>query len=384
MTRFHHRSLTFVLALAVSALAACDEGDSAKDGSAEPVAPVVTVVGITSKDVTRTSKFIGTVEPVDDVALIARVEGFLEEVMVKDGSTVKSGQELFRIEPEKFVAAEARATAGVAQAQANLALAEIELERDTKLLASDTIAQSRFDSTIATRDAEVAIVDSKSADLDLAKLDVTYTTIKAPFEGRIGKVDYSVGDLVGPGNGPLATLIRVSPIYVSFSVSERDYIDAVKRLGDPAANNLTRESSPPIRIVLPNGDEFDETGWLVFVDNNVDPTTGTLTLRAQFENESGLLVPGTFVNVEVDAKEAVRELMVPQSAIQRDQRGDFVLLVNAEGMVEVRYVVTGPQVETDLVVSEGLQEGESVIVEGLQRVRPGVPVTTTTASQPEG
>ncbi|MEM7670508.1 MAG: efflux RND transporter periplasmic adaptor subunit, partial [Pseudomonadota bacterium] len=145
-----------------------------------------------------------------------------------------------------------------------------------------------------------------------------------------------------------------------------------------------RQACPPVRINLPNGDEFDEIGWLAFVDNNVDPKTGTITLRAKFDNTAGLLVPGTFVNVEVDSKETSRELVVAQAAVQRDQRGDFVLVVNTEGMVEQRYITTGAQIEADFVVSDGLQEGESVIVEGLQRVRPGVPVKTSAVTEPEG
>lgn len=378
-----HRRLSVLALVSALALAACDDGDEAAEETA-PEPPVVSVAGIATRDIVRTSKFIGTVEPVDDVALIARVEGFLEEVLVKDGSVVTAGDGLFKIEPEKFEAAEARAAAGVAQAEANLALADIELERDTRLLASDTISQSKFDATLANRDAEAAIVQSNQADLEQAQLDVTYTEIHAPFDGRIGKIDYSVGDLVGPSGNALATLIRISPIYVSFSISEREYVDAIKRLGEEAGKQLNPENSPPVRIVLPNGDEFEETGWLAFVDNVVDPKTGSITLRAQFENATGLLVPGTFVNVEVDSKETARELVVPQAAIQRDQRGDFALVVNSEGMVEQRYITTDTQIETDFVVTDGLQEGESVIVEGLQRVRPGVPVRTSQATQPEG
>ncbi len=137
---------------------------------------------------------------------------------------------------------------------------------------------------------------------------------------------------------------------------------------------LNPENSPPIRLRLPNGELFDETGWLVFVDNKIDPATGTIALRAQFDNAHGFLVPGIFVNVELESRKASTRLLVPQAAVQRDQKGDFVLVVGADGLVEQRHITTGQQVETDFVVEDGLQEGESVIVEGLQRVRPGVPV----------
>jgi RND family efflux transporter MFP subunit len=287
---------------------------------------------------------------------------------------------LFRIEPENFAAAQARAVADLEQSEANLALAEIEIERDTKLLASETIAQSRYDATKATRDAEAAIVEAKRADLRQAELNLTYTEIAAPFDGRIGKTHFSVGDVVGPASGPLASLVRVSPVYVGFSLSEGKFFNAMERTDGQARKALNRENSPPVRLRLPNNEVFDETGWLVFVDNRVDPATGTIALRAQFDNARGFLVPGTFVNVEIDSKEAATKLLVPQAAVQRDQKGDFVLVVGADGLVEQRHITTGQQVETDFVVEDGLQEGESVIVEGLQRVRPGVPVKTIGAT----
>jgi membrane fusion protein (multidrug efflux system) len=374
MTTFSRRRGLAIAAALLLGLSACDDTDDKAGDAPKAEPPTVSVAGVASKEIVRTSEFIGSVEAVDDVDLIARVEGFLQETLVEDGASVAAGDLLFRIETENFAAAKARAVADLEQSKANLALAEIEIERDTKLLASDTIAQSRFDATKATRDAEAAIVKAKLADLRQAELNLTYTEIAAPFDGRIGKTAFSVGDVVGPSKGPLASLVRVSPVYVGFSLSEGEYLSAVERLGGDISKALNPENSPPVRLRLPNGEVFDETGWLVFVDNKVDPATGTIALRAQFDNARGFLVPGTFVNVEIDSKEAATKLLVPQAAVQRDQQGDFVLVVGADGLVEQRHIVTGRQVETDFVVEDGLQEGESVIVEGLQRVRPGVPV----------
>lgn len=374
------RHIAGMMAAALLALSACDDAGDKTAGAPKAEPPTVTVAGIASREVVRTSEFIGRVEAVDDVDLIARVEGFLLETLVEDGASVAAGDLLFRIEPENFAAAKARAVADLEQSRANLALAAIEIERDTKLLASDTIAQSRFDATRATRDAQAAIVEAKRADLRQAELNLTYTEIAAPFDGRIGKTRFSVGDVVGPASGPLASLMRISPVYVGFSLSEGEFFNAIERTDGQARKALNRENSPPVRLRLPNGEVFGETGWLVFADNKVDPATGTIALRAQFENARGFLLPGVFVNVEIDSKQAATRLLVPQAAVQRDQRGDFVLVVGADGLVEQRHITTGPQVETDFVVEDGLQEGESVIVEGLQRVRPGVPVKTVGAT----
>jgi len=375
------RHLAVIIAAALLlGLSACDDAPDNKADAAKTEPPTVSVAGVSSKEIVHTSEFIGSVEAVDDVDLIARVEGFLQETLVEDGASIAAGDVLFRIESENFAAAKARAVADLEQSKANLALAEIEIERDTKLLASATIAQSRFDATKATRDAEAAIVEAKRADLRQAELNLTYTEIIAPFDGRIGKTRFSVGDVVGPASGPLASLVRVSPVYVGFSLSEGEFLSAVERLGGDVSKALSPENSPPIRLRLPNGKLFDETGWLVFVDNKIDTATGTIALRAQFDNAHGFLVPGIFVNVEIESKEASTKLLVPQAAVQRDQKGDFVLVVGADGLVEQRHITTGQQVETDFVVEDGLQEGESVIVEGLQRVRPGVPVKAISAT----
>ena len=280
MTTSPRRLATIIAAALVFGLSACDEADDNASDAPKAEPPTVSVAGVTSKEIVRTSEFIGSVEAVNDVDLIARVEGFLQETLVEDGASVAAGDLLFRIETENFAAAKARAVADLEQSKANLALAEIEIERDTKLLASDTIAQSRFDATKATRDAEAAIVKAKRADLRQAELNLTYTEIAAPFDGRIGKTRFSAGDVVGPASGPLASLVRVSPVYVGFSLSEGEYLSAVERLGGDVSKALNRENSPPVRLSLPNGEVFDETGWLVFVDNRVDPTTGTIALRA--------------------------------------------------------------------------------------------------------
>lgn len=358
-------------------LVGCDDGEGGGQSAAKP--PAVTVAGVAKRDIAESSRFVGKIEAVDSADLIARVDGFLAEVAVRDGAYVQEGDVLFRIERERYDADLAGARAALAQAEADLALAEIELERNERLLASDTVAQSQYDAALAQRDAGKARGDAAEAGVRQAELNVGYTEIRAPFEGRIGRIAFSAGDVVGPSKGPIATLVKVAPVYAAFSLNEGDFLDALARHGGNIRDGIDPANSPPVTLTLPNGEAFGETGRVVFIDNRIDPATGTIGLRAEFDNASGVLAPGIFVTVEITAKEAQTRLVVPQAAIQRDQKGPFALVVGSEGTVEQRYVGLGPQTGTDFVVDDGLQEGESVIVEGLQRVRPGVPVEAVRA-----
>lgn len=370
---------------AVILLPGCDDSEDDGDGAASSQVPSVQVAGVAQRDVLDSAEFIGRVEPIDEVDLTARVEGFLERRDVEDGSFVEKGSELFLIEPAPYEAEAAQAQAEVAQARADLALAQVELKRAEELLARDTIPQAQYDTALAQRDAAQARVQAAEAGQRRADLRLGYTKITAPFEGRIGRIAASEGAVVGPGTGLLANLTRVSPIYVAFALGEGEFFAILEKSGiEDLRGNVDPEASPAVTVELPNGVAYPESGTIVFVDNRVDPATGTIGLKARFDNARGLLWPGTFVSVEVGGEEAEVRLVVPQAAVQRDQRGPFVLTVGDDGLVEQRYVELGRQVESDFVVLGGVQEGESVIVEGLQRVRPGVPVEAVTAGAQEG
>lgn len=343
--------------------------------NADPDAgPKVSVAAASTEDILDDATFIGRAEAVDKVDLVARVTGFIREISVPDGAAVTEGQMLFQIEKEQYESTLAARNADLAKAEADLALAQVEYDRKSTLVAKQAVAQSELDVARANRQVAEAQIKAAEAAIAQAQLDLSYTQITAPFAGTLGRIQRSEGDLVGPNSGSLATLVSNSPIYVTFSLGERQFTTFQQRA---AASGEAADKPPtdlPVTVVLPNGTELEETGTLAFVDNRIDPATGTMAVRAQFENKQGFLVDGAFLTVRIAAREATPRLVIPQAAVQRDQRGDFVLVVNAQQTVEQRYIETGGNYETSVIVLDGLQEGEAVIVEGLQRVRPGVPV----------
>jgi membrane fusion protein (multidrug efflux system) len=358
-----------IVALGTGALAQTPPGD----------VPRVSVAAAITEDVIEDTSFIGRVEAVDSLDLVARVTGFLRAVDVRDGATVTQGDVLFEIEPEQYEAIVAAREADLAQAEANLTLAEVELDRTSRLVDRAAVAQSELDVAQANQRVAAASVSAAQAALRQAQLDLSYTKVTAPFDGRIGRVLASTGELVGGTSGALATLVSETPIYVSFSLDERQLTNVMQTALAAGGSIDTPGAGIDVTLTLPNGTEYGETGAIAFGDNRVDPRTGTLAVRAQFDNADRLLIDGAFVNVRLAEQEPVQMLTIPQAAVQRDQRGDFVLVVGSEQTVEQRYITTGTLVGLSVAVTKGLREGETVIVEGLQRVRPGVPVEAVLA-----
>lgn len=368
------------LLLASIALAGCDDkGDQRAEA---PPPPSVTVATAFSDDVRASAEFVGRVEAIDSVDLIARVSGFLEVKKVEDGAQVKQGNLLFQIEKAQYEASLAATKADLAKAKADLKLKDADMERDKQLHEKGHLAKAKYEASVASRDQAASAVAAAEAAIKQAELQLKYTDISAQFDGRIGRTAYSVGDVVGPTGKPLARLIKVAPIYVTFSISEKDLVRAIEAAGGSIRELLTRADAPALSVVLPTGEKLNEEGKVVFVDNQVDDRTGTIAIRGEFENNSELLIPGQFVTVIIEAKKTERTLMVPQAALQRDQKGDFVLVINDQQMVEQRHVKIGDQHKTARIVTEGLQEGERVIVQGLQKVRPGVPVNAVLEGKP--
>lgn len=348
-------------------------GNDKTETAAEPaVVPAVTVAPAVLKNVAASMGFTGRVEAVDTVDLRARVQGFLEQQNFAEGAGINKGDVLFVIEKEPFEAAVQAAEGALARTEAEVARTEKDRKRYEVLVATDDVSRQRFDLAVAAELAAKAEMKTAQAQLDRAKLDLAYTDIISPIDGRIGRSSYSIGNLVGPDSGILATIVSQNPVYVTFPVSQRLILDYQKRV---------QESGPEanvVRLRLADGTVYPVPGRIEFADIQVSESTDTLTLRASFPNPDQLLIDGQFVTVTVEKEQAEKALVISQAAVQADQAGMFVLIVNGENKIEVRRIVTGAGGgESELVVQSGLNEGERVVVEGMQKVRPGQAVEAT-------
>lgn len=363
-------SLGAAFALSVL-LSACD--DEPPQGPAPAAAPPsVSVAAVDFADVSAEYSFIGRVEATDRVELRARVEGFVLERLFEDGQAVAEGELLFLIEPERFEAAVALAKANVDSAQATLDEAEQTLGRQAQLLERGNTSQAAYDQALAAQKNAAAQLAARQAELRNAEIELGYTQIVAPLTGRVAASQVSRGELIGPGSGALTTVTSLDPINVTFQLSERDYV-AVRRTS-LEAGTAGDGSGVEVSLLLPDGSPHPETGTIDYVGDTIDPNSGTVPIRIVIANPGTLLLPGQFVTVELRSREVEQKLVVPLVALQQNQTGHFVLLVDAANRVEARNVSLGPQQGTLRVVESGLQVGDLVIVEGVQKVRPGVTV----------
>jgi membrane fusion protein (multidrug efflux system) len=338
-----------------------------------PPPPAVSVTPVVSRQVTETADYIGRITAIDKVDLVARVEGFLEERNFKEGQDVKKGELLFRIEQAIYKAAVEQARATLAKAQATEVNAKLQFDRGKELVRNQNIPQSTVDQREADERAAHAGVMEAQAALDQAEINLGYTEIRSPIDGRIGLAIVTQGNLVQPSSGRLATIVSQDPIYVLFQVSQRNLLEYFRRRPEDADKN----APVTVRIKLPNGTAYPHPGVANFLDVQVDPTTDTVALRATVPNPEHLLIAGGVVGVSVERGAPKSALTVPQSAVLLDQAGRYVLVVDAAKKVEQRRVTTGAEQGRDIVVTDGLKEGEQVIVEGIQKVRPGQVVTAT-------
>jgi membrane fusion protein, multidrug efflux system len=347
-------------------------GIAAAQGVVPP--PSVSVTPVVSRQVTETGDFVGRIVAVDKVDIVARVSGFIEQRNFTEGQQVKTGDLLFRIEQATYKAAVDQQRANLARAKATQANTALQLARGKELIRNQSIPQSTLDQRAADDAAAQADVMQAQALLEQAEINLGYTEIRSPIDGKIGLANFTVGNLVAPSSGRLATIVSQDPIYVTFQASERDVLAYKRRLAESGDQN----PHVTIHLKLPNGTIYEQPGITNFLDVQVDPNTDTQIVRAQVPNPNGLLVPGGVVGVVVERGTLPAALVVPQAAVQLDQAGRYVMVVDEAKKVELRRVTTGVEEGRDVVVTEGLKEGELVIVEGVQKVRPGQIVTAST------
>lgn len=336
--------------------------------------PTVVVHEIEKKDVTPEFRYVGRVVAKNTVDIRARVSGFLEQRSFAEGSLVKTGQRLFTIEKAPYEIVVDQKKADLASAEATLANAKAAFERKQALRGGNVVSAAALDEARAAKlTAEANLLKAKSA-LRAAELDLSYTDIVSPIDGKISVAAYSTGNLVGSTSEPLARVTSVDPIYVTIGVSEKQLIDTRKRGIDL--------KNPPVAptLRLSDGSPYDKPGEFNYLSPDVNQSTDTITARAEFPNPSGVLVPGQFVTVVIRPKETVSAIVVPQIAVQRDSEGYFVLVIDRAKKVEVRRIQTERQDGTNWVVSNGLVTGEQVIVDGIQKVQPAMTVNPVPAT----
>ena len=339
-----------------------------------PAATPVSVAKVAERDTAIWDEFSGRLEAVEQVEVRSRVAGAIQEIKFREGALVHKDDVLVVIDPALYAAEVARAEAQVAAAQARLVFTKSDYERGQQLTGTNTISQRDQDNRInAYREAD-ANLKAAQASLKTAQLNLGYTEVRAPVTGRVGKREITVGNLIaaGPGSPLLTTIVSTSPIYASFNADEQVVLRALAALGDDAAASKTGRI--PVRMGTATSDGTPFEGHMQLIDNQVDPRSGTVRVRAVFDNKDGRLLPGQFVRLQMGQPKTERAMMINERAVGTDQNKKFVMVVNNENKAEYREVSLGVAVDGLRMVTSGLKPGEQIVVKGLQRVRPGAPL----------
>src|SRR6516162_2131696 len=337
--------------------------------------PAVLVQPAELRSMAKQAEFVGRAEALEKVDLRARVQGFLGPRLFKDGDDVKEGQVVFTIDKESFEAAVDQRKAQLVSAQARLVNADQQLKRATELAPGRNIELAKLDDRRAEQAQAKAAVMEAEANLRDAQIQLSYTEIKTPISGRIGRAAVSPGNLIGPDSGVLATVVKDDPMQVLFSVTQREMLEA----RDSDVTGTVRA-----RVRLADGSLYSEKGRIDFLDVQVNPRTDGQTVRAMFSNPDDILTSGQTVRVIIEEKGGDQVVVIPQSAIAIDQTGPYVFVVGKDNKVEQRRVQLGPDRNGLAIVNEGVEAGERVVVQGQQRIRPGMTVIPQPASSPTG
>ncbi|GAC1338310.1 MAG: efflux RND transporter periplasmic adaptor subunit [Acetobacteraceae bacterium] len=371
---------------AIAILAAVLGSAHAQPGPGGP--PAVGVATVQRRPVIETSEFVGRIEAVNRVNLLARVTAFIEKRSFIEGAEVKAGDVLYTLERAPFAAQVAAAAATAAQAEAVLQNNTLNLGRAEALLNTPAGQRSKVDDALSAQKSQAATLANAQAQLRLAQVNLDYTEIKAPIDGKISRTTVTAGNVVSPSSGVLATIVSQDPMYVVFPISMRAGLDLRDRYADKGGFGAVK-----IKLRLPNGKMYEPVGQLNYVDNTVAANTDTLTLRGAIANplrpgvkagDPGAreLNDGEFVTVTLEGVEPVQALAMPRTGVLADQQGNYVWIVGDGNKVEQRRIQLGQSTPDTAVISSGLKEGETVVVDGVQRARPGIVVNPAPAGAP--
>lgn len=335
--------------------------------AAKFIPPKVAVETIKEDNVIQNFEAPGRVVSKYQVSIMARISGYLQKSYFKEGDYVKAGETLFLIEPLEYQNASNVAGANIQNIKAQLAYANKQLARAEELVKQDYIAKSRYDELLANRDALQAQLKAAQSNYNDTNRNLSYTQVKAPVDGRIGIIDVTVGNYVSPSSGSLTTINSTNPIYVTFPLSSEDY--ATLSSIDNSANEKRR-----VELYFQNGAKYPVDGVQDFLDNKVDQSTGTVTMRATFQNADNKLLHGEFVNVKLFANNKIKVPVVPLVAVQENQEGKYVYVIDEKGLPKLTYIKVQGQSGKNWIVRSGLKAGDKVITEGILKVIPGSPV----------
>jgi RND family efflux transporter MFP subunit len=351
----------------------CREASSAPAAGPQP-APAVTVAAVEERSVTDWDEFSGRFEAVESVEIRPRVSGYIERVLFTAGNEVRKGDLLFQIDPRPYQADLARAEAELAQARSAAGLSSRSLQRSKQLAAGDAISREELDNRGGAAERSAAAVRVAESAVATARLNLGWTRVRSPIAGRVGRAEITVGNLVQAGApSRLTTVVSLDPIYATFDADERSYLKYAGRKGGLAGDHR-------MSILLgtvSEGQDYPHKGYVDFFDNQLDPRSGTVRARAVFDNPNHLFAPGLFARLKVVGGSAYQATVVSDRAVGTDQDKKFVLVVKPDSTVEYRPIELGRLVDGYRVVTAGLKSGEKVVVNGLQRVRPGMKVTAT-------
>lgn len=372
--------LKIACAVAASLLLFTSCGEGQKAQAPPPPAPEVSVIETVAQDVPLHLEFVGQTSGLKDIAIRARVEGFMEGLHFQEGGEVKKGDLLYTLESQPFEEKVATRMSKVAEAETVLAKTKGDLDRIEPLARINAVSQSDLDAAVAAHEAAIASLEAAKANLRAARIELGYTKIYSPIDGIIGKTNAKVGDFVGRDPNPviLNTVSQVDTILVTFFITETQYLEIARYMAEIGQESI-EDADANLELILIDGSVYEHKGKGDFIDREVDTTTGAMLVQASFPNPEKLLRPGQFVRVRARGRVVKDGILIPQRCVMELQGLHNVYVVTADNTVENREIKVGPKVRSDWLITEGLKPGEKVVYEGLQKVRDGIKVKVTAA-----